>query len=187
MYKSLLENCSSRANARIFSPASIRLTIPSLNARLKTRCDDFGLDIRSPMENCPLFSVSHFWGALQSLWHEENGRLPCQLLAHGGSLYARNLSQLPGIKRRDGGRSTRTRKIRDFCVVPRGRSTDKERPRVTLPSEPDAPLRYYIARRSRSHHALATARPEFRELLTGSSRSPGGCPIGGPVAMDRET
>src|SRR5260221_12585794 len=65
MYKSLLENCSSRANARIFSPASIRLTIPSLNARLKTRCDDFGLDIRSPMENCPLFSVSHFWGALQ--------------------------------------------------------------------------------------------------------------------------
>src|SRR5712671_1537510 len=66
MYKSLLENCSSRANARIFSPASIRLTIPSLNARLKTRCDDFGLDIRSPMENCPLFSVSHFWGALQS-------------------------------------------------------------------------------------------------------------------------
>src|SRR5260221_2297510 len=65
MYKSLLENCSSRANARIFSPASIRLTIPSLNARLKTRCDDLGLDIRSPMENCPLFSVSHFWGALQ--------------------------------------------------------------------------------------------------------------------------
>jgi hypothetical protein len=41
------------------------LTIPSLNARLKTRCDDLGLDIRSPMENCPLFSVSHFWGALQ--------------------------------------------------------------------------------------------------------------------------
>src|SRR6266403_6262849 len=67
MYKSLLENCSSRANARTFSPASIRLTIPSLNARLKTRCDDFGLDIRSPMENCPLFSVSHFWGALQKL------------------------------------------------------------------------------------------------------------------------
>src|SRR5712671_6625044 len=65
MYKSLLENRSSRAKARIFSPASIRLTIPSLNARLKTRCDDFGLDIRSPMENCPLFSVSHFWGALQ--------------------------------------------------------------------------------------------------------------------------
>src|SRR5258705_1988292 len=65
MYKSLLENCSSRANARIFSPASIRLTISSLDARLKTRCDDFGLDIRSPMENCPLFSVSHFWGALQ--------------------------------------------------------------------------------------------------------------------------
>src|SRR6266481_1572307 len=64
MYKSLLENCSSRANARTFSPASIRLTIPSLNARLKTRCDDLGLDIRSPMENCPLFSVSHFWGAL---------------------------------------------------------------------------------------------------------------------------
>src|SRR6266403_1359127 len=69
MYKSLLENCSSRANARIFSPASIRLTIPSLNARLKTRCDDFGLDIRSPMENCPLFSVSHFWGALHTGVH----------------------------------------------------------------------------------------------------------------------
>src|SRR6516165_1829731 len=67
MYKSLLENCSSRANARTFSPPSIRFTIPSLNARLKTRCDDLGLDIRSPMENCPLFSVSHFWGALQGL------------------------------------------------------------------------------------------------------------------------
>ena len=70
MYKSLLENRSSRANASTFSPASIRLTIPSLNARLKTRCDDLDLDIRSPMENCPLFSVSHFRGALQC-WNRE--------------------------------------------------------------------------------------------------------------------
>ncbi len=64
-YRSLRENLSSRAKTLTFSPASIRRTMPTLNSRLKTRCDDLGLDIRSPMENCPLFSVSHFWGALQ--------------------------------------------------------------------------------------------------------------------------
>ena len=73
MYKSLLENCSSRANALTFSPASVRLTIPSLNARLRQRCDDLGLDIRSPLENCPLFPVSQFRGCT-SLLPQKN---PC--------------------------------------------------------------------------------------------------------------
>src|SRR5712671_5328885 len=63
-YRSLRENLSSRAKALTFSPPSIRRTMPALNSRLKTRCDDLSLDIRSPMENCPLFSVSHFRGAL---------------------------------------------------------------------------------------------------------------------------
>ena len=61
---------AARAKALTFSPASIRRTTASLNSRLKTRgddldLDDLGLDIHSPIEKCPLFSVSHFWGALQ--------------------------------------------------------------------------------------------------------------------------
>src|SRR6202521_896043 len=72
-YRSLRISFSSRPKALTFSPASIRRTTPSLNSRLKTRGDDLDLDICSPIENCPLFSVSHFRGPLQNFFRGEQG------------------------------------------------------------------------------------------------------------------
>ena len=48
-----------------FSPAIIRRTAASLNARLKMR--DLFLGISPLLENCPHLSESHFRGALQDL------------------------------------------------------------------------------------------------------------------------
>ena len=84
MYKSLLENCSSRANALTFSPASVRLTIPSLNARLQEqRCDDLGLDIRSPFgRTVPYFPCLNFGGALPCSRKKipaRHAKIPCSI------------------------------------------------------------------------------------------------------------
>jgi hypothetical protein len=55
-----------------------------LNSRLKTRGDDLDLDISSPVENCPLFSVSHFWGAVHPNSGDRNPRV--ERLARGAQL-----------------------------------------------------------------------------------------------------
>jgi hypothetical protein len=52
-------------------------------------------------------------------------------------------------------------------VASRRQGKNKEGPRVTLPSEPGAPLRILTSEDGRdSHRALATAKPESRGLLT---------------------